>query len=64
MSNRHLLAELGVCAVLAAAALGASSGSATAQTPARVTPALGPLTISPDPLGCLLSTGSSAFCID
>ncbi|WP_040820094.1 hypothetical protein [Nocardia jiangxiensis] len=63
MPNHHLLATLGVSAVLAAAALGVSAGSATAHTPFHVTPTQEPLTISPDPLGCLLSTGSSAFCI-
>ncbi|MBY8862104.1 hypothetical protein K7711_36910 [Nocardia sp. CA2R105] len=63
MPNRHLLAKLGASAVLAAAALGVSAGSATAHTPSRVMPTQEPLTISPDPLGCLLSTGSSAFCI-
>lgn len=63
MPNHHLLAKLGVSAALAAAALGVSAGSATAHTPPRPMPTQEPFTMSPDPLGCLLSTGSSAFCI-
>ncbi len=70
MSNRRLLAGLGVCAALTTGAVGVAAGSADAQPlahgtrpPASARPILGPLAMSPDPLSCLISTGSSAFCI-